>query len=195
MVMKAASKISVEDKLLNTARRLFCSEGINATGISRIIEEADVARKSLYNHYGSKENLLKAVIESEASMWFQWFDVDIANRATEPFEQILAVFDLLKEWFAGDDFFGCIFINAVAEHNKIESWVRDVAMAHREKINTRLQGLAFKAGVGDPSIAAEKIGLVIDGAIVNAMITRQPQLADIAQSIAKDILLRGRAAA
>ena len=36
-----------------------------------------MARRSLYVHYGSKENLLKAVLDTEANMWFHWFDLDL----------------------------------------------------------------------------------------------------------------------
>ena len=68
---------SAEEKLLLAARRLFCRAGIHATGISQILEEAGVARRSLYKHYGSKENLLKVVLDTEANMWFHWFNLDL----------------------------------------------------------------------------------------------------------------------
>lgn len=188
MMLVISNNISPETRLLDTARRLFCREGINATGITRIIQEAGVARKTLYNHYGSKENLLRAVIKIEADMWFEWFDHDIPQTSADPNEQILTIFKLLKEWFSSNNFYGCIFINAVAEHDKIDSWVRDVALEHREKINSRIRNLTSNVGCTDPVVTAEKIGLLIDGAIVNAMITRDPELADLAKSIAKDIL-------
>src|SRR5690606_14240367 len=131
-------KISVEEKILQTARRLFCQAGIHATGIARIIEESGVSRRSLYTHYGSKENLLKAVFETEADMWFYWFDIELPQKKCSAEERILALFDLMQEWFRKDDFFGCVFINAVAEHEKCNSWIQEIANAHREKITAKL---------------------------------------------------------
>src|SRR5688500_18431972 len=102
--MKTTRK-STEEKLLLAARRLFCRAGIHATGISRILEEAGVARGSLYAHYGSKENLLKVVFDTEANMWFHWFDRDLPDLNCPVKERILALFDLLEKWFAKEDFF------------------------------------------------------------------------------------------
>lgn len=182
------SHTSPETKLLNAARRLFCNEGIHATGVARIIKEAGVARKTLYDRYGSKDNLLRAVFAAEADMWFRWFEHDIPNRSREPLGRILSLFDLLELWFAGNEFFGCVFINAVAQHEKRDGWIRDIAMAHRDRINARLRDLAVAAGASDPDELAEKIGLIVDGAIVNAMVTGDRRMALIAKAATKDVL-------
>ncbi|MBC6962895.1 MAG: TetR/AcrR family transcriptional regulator, partial [Nitrosomonas sp.] len=76
MLTTMVKKISVKEKILQTARRLFCQVGFHATGITRILDESGVSRRSLYTHYGSKENLLKAVFQEEANIWFRWFDCD-----------------------------------------------------------------------------------------------------------------------
>lgn len=181
---------STEEKLLLTARRLFCRVGIHATGISRILEEAGVARRSLYMHYGSKENLLKAVFDTEASMWFRWFDLDLPNLECSARERVLSLFDLLEEWFEKQDFFGCVFINAVAEHEKDCSWVKDVAVAHRERINGRLRAMVAASGAKDPDLVTEKLSLIIDGAIVTAMVTGSSEAAHIGRLAAEDIMDR-----
>ncbi|PWR19475.1 TetR/AcrR family transcriptional regulator [Zavarzinia aquatilis] len=185
-----------ETKLLQTAQRLFCSEGIHATGVARIIREAGVARKTLYDKYGSKENLLRAVFRAEADMWFRWFDHDLPGTGADARGRILHLFDLLQHWFAGGNFFGCVFINAVAEHEKEGGWVRGIALDHRRRINERLHGLVTEAGIEDAELATEKLSLVIDGAIVTAMVTANPSVAAIGRATAADILdhaLRARA--
>jgi AcrR family transcriptional regulator len=179
---------SPETRLLNTARQLFCRDGIHATGIARVLSEANVARRTLYERFGSKENLLRAVFEREADMWFYWFDVVLPNRFTQPVERILGLFDLLRDWFASDEFYGCIFINAVAEHDKTSSWVRGLAEAHLAKVHGRIMHLTTAAGVNDPAITADQISMLIDGAIVTAMMTRRASAALIAQRTARDIL-------
>ena len=179
---------SPETKLLKAARRLFCNDGIHATGVARIIKEAGVARKTLYDRYGSKDNLLRAVFIAEADMWFHWFDHEIPSRGDQPVARILSLFDLLERWFASSEFFGCVFINAVAEHEKRDGWIRDIAMAHRDGINLRLRNLAVAARARDPDELTEKIGLIVDGAIVNAMVTGDARIAAIAKAATRDIL-------
>jgi AcrR family transcriptional regulator len=179
---------STEEKLLLAARRLFCQAGIHTTGITRILEEAGVARQSLYTHYGSKENLLKAVLDSEANMWFHWFDQDLRVLTCSPRERILALFDLLQKWFEKEDFFGCIFVNAVAEHEKDSGWVRDMAGTYRDQIIDRLRVLVVESGARDSDIVIQKLGLIIEGAIITAMVTQNSKAAHIARLAAEDVL-------
>ena len=186
--MRKKERKSPEEKLLLAARRLFCRAGIHATGITRILEEAGVARASLYAHYGSKENLLKAVFDMEANMWFHWFDLDLPHLKCSPRERILALFDLLEKWFAKEDFFGCVFINAVAEHEKDSRWVKDIASAYRDQIIDRLRALVVESGARDPDMLTQKLGLIIEGAIVTAMVTQNSQAAYIARLAAEDVL-------
>jgi len=175
-------------KLLSTACRLFCKEGIHATGIARIIEESGVARRTLYLHFGSKENLLKAVFEAEANIWFCWFDQDLPAMQCSPVERILALFDLMQNWFASQDFYGCVFINAVAEHDKGGSWIQEIANQHREKINAKLQAMVMESGAKEPELVTEKLSLLIDGTIVTAMVTGKGEVAHIGRLAVEDIL-------
>jgi AcrR family transcriptional regulator len=186
--LKKENRKSTEEKLLLAARRLFCRAGIHATGITRILEEAGVARGSLYTHYGSKENLLKAVFDTEANMWFHWFDLDLPNLKCSVRERILALFDLLEKWFEKEDFFGCVFINAVAEHEKDSRWVKEVAGAYRDQIIDRLRALIVESGARDPEVVTQKLGLIIEGAIVTAMVTQNSKAAYIARLAAEDVL-------
>ncbi len=189
-----SEKISVEEKILQTARRLFCQVGIHATGIARIIEESGVSRRSLYTHYGSKENLLKAVFETEAGLWFRWFDCDLPKMECSPTDRVLALFDLMRDWFDSDVFYGCVFINAVAEHEKCNSWVQEIANEHREKITARLQAMVAASGAKDPAMVTEKLNLLIDGTIVTAMVTGNSEIAHIGKLAAGDILRSARQA-
>lgn len=186
--MTKAARKSTKEQLLLAARRLFCRAGIHATGISRILEEAGVARRSLYTHYGSKENLLKAVLDTEANMWFHWFDQDLPGLKCSVRERILVLFDLLEKWFEKEDFFGCVFINAVAEHEKDSAWVKDVAGAYRHQIIARLRALVVESGARYPDIVTQKLGLIIEGAIVTAMVTQNSKAAHIARLAAEDVL-------
>lgn len=188
MLTTMVKKISVKEKILQTARRLFCQVGFHATGITRILDESGVSRRSLYTHYGSKEDLLKAVFQEEANIWFRWFNYDLPQMECSPSERILMLFDLMQDWFDSEDFFGCVFINAVAEHEKSNGWIQEVASNYRDEISAKFQEMVAESGVKDPETVTEKLNLLIDGAIVGAMITGNGEIAQIGKLAARDIL-------
>src|SRR5208283_5745908 len=64
---------SARGRLLHAATRLFCKNGINATGIDAIINEAGTAKTTLYKLFGSKTNLVHVVLETEGKLWREWF--------------------------------------------------------------------------------------------------------------------------
>ena len=180
-------EVPPRQRLLDAARRLFCREGIHATGVARILSDAEVARRTLYENFGSKDNLLRAVFKDEAEMWFQWLN-DLPARASDPEQQLLALFDVLKEWFSSDRFFGCLFTNAVGEHDKESSWVRDLALAHFAEVQRRVTLLTHDIGLARPDEFARQFCLLMDGAIATAMVTRNAESASTAKGIASCLL-------
>ena len=72
-VRVAGDDESARGRLLSAATHLFCKDGINATGIDAIIHEAGTAKTTLYKLFGSKTNLVHAVLESEGKQWREWF--------------------------------------------------------------------------------------------------------------------------
>src|SRR5260370_11836764 len=105
-------------RLVLTAARLFNEHSIHATGIDRIIAEAGVARMTFYKHFGSKEGLVRAVMERESKAWFEWLDAEL-RRLQEPRQRISAFFTLLGKWCSRSDFKGCCFIDAVGERGRL----------------------------------------------------------------------------
>lgn len=179
---------SPEERLIEAGRRLFCREGIHATGITRILEESGVSRKTLYERFGSKDHLVRAVLEREGALWRRWFLQELQCVPGGAEAQLLGVFDVLASWFSTEDFFGCVFINAVAEHDKLSAPLADLALAHRYQTNGILLKLAVEAGLESPEDVVEKLGLLIDGAIVTAMVSHSDKVALHARDAARQII-------
>src|SRR3954471_3740804 len=158
------------DRLLATATRLFCRHGINATGIDKILAEAGVAKMTLYNQFGSKEGLVFAVLEREGEAWRAWFQTAVDQLGGTPRDKLVGIFDVLENWFKQEGFYGCAFINAVPEHNKEDPRIRTLAQAHK-KVLAISRSLAEQAGVPDPDAVTEAIRILVDGAIIAAVIT------------------------
>src|SRR5215468_6032428 len=176
----AADDESARGRLLSAATRLFCKNGINATGIDAIIDAAGTAKTTLYKLFGSKTNLVHAVLESEGKQWREWFIGAIEAGGGDAQTKLARIFPALKTWFGEDRFYGCPFINAVAEHDKDQKQFRNIALKHKKVVLAHIEKLAAEMGAAEPEMLAHQLALLIDGAIVAAMVTRDPGVADTA---------------
>ncbi len=108
---------SARDLLLAAAARLFYAQGVGATGIDTITAEAGVAKKSLYNNFSSKSELVGAYLENRHEEWLGLYRARV-DTAPGPRERVLAIFDAYLDHahFAYEHGFrGCGLLNAAAE--------------------------------------------------------------------------------
>jgi AcrR family transcriptional regulator len=176
----AVDEESARGRLLNAATHLFCKDGINATGIDAIITEAGTAKTTLYKLFGSKTALVHAVLESEGRQWREWFIGEMETGGGDAETKLTRIFPALKSWFGEDRFYGCPFINAVAEHDKDQKQFRTIALRHKKVVLAHIEKLAAEMGATDPESFSHQLALLIDGAIVAAMVSRNPDVADTA---------------
>jgi len=179
---------SARDRILQAASDLFCRFGINATGVDAIVDRAGTAKATLYKTFGSKEGLVEAVLEAEGASWRHWFLTELERVRGGPADKIVGIFSILERWFGEERFFGCPFINAVGENDKRDDRYRRIALAHKMIVMARIEALVREAGAAQPARTAHEIGVLIDGAIVAAMITRDAKVARHAKSAARKIL-------
>jgi AcrR family transcriptional regulator len=171
---------SPRDRLIEAATRLFCRYGVNSVGVDAIVEAAETAKTTLYKSFGSKNGLVEAVLQREGRTWRTWFLAEIDSPGGSAHERLARIGPTLKTWFGRDDYYGCPFINAIAESDKTNDRMRSLAIAHKRVVLDRLASLCAEAGLSNPTATAHAIGLVIDGAIIAALVTRDPTVADTA---------------
>jgi AcrR family transcriptional regulator len=180
---------SARGRLLIAATRLFCKNGINATGIDAIINEAGTAKTTLYKLFGSKTNLVHVVLETEGKQWREWFIAAIESGGGSAQSKLTRIFPVLKDWFRQERFYGCPFINAVGEHDKDQKQLRAIAMRHKKIVLAYIEKLASEMGAAEPEVLAHQLALLMDGAIVAAMVSRDPAVADTAGLAACSLFL------
>jgi AcrR family transcriptional regulator len=188
----ASDDESARGRLLSAATHLFCKNGINATGIDAIINEAGTAKTTLYKLFGSKNNLVHAVLETEGKQWREWFIGTLEAGGGSPQEKLARIFPALKDWFRQERFYGCPFINAVGEHDKDQKQLRAIAMRHKKVVLGYIEKLAGEMGASEPAVLAHQLGLLMDGAIVAAMVSRDPGVADTAGLAACSLFVPSR---
>src|SRR5260370_32734202 len=102
------AKRSPRDRLLQAASELFYAEGVQSVGIDRVIEQAGVAKASLYSTFGSKEGLVCAYLNARHEETLARLRSAVA--ATEdPIERLLAAFDAPAPLFPPPPFPRCPF--------------------------------------------------------------------------------------
>src|SRR5579859_6258818 len=104
---EASKKPSMKERILETADRLFYLKGIRAIGVDTIAAEIGISKRTLYNHFPSKDALITAYLTRRIT------PVDASD--APPAAQILGAFDRLEQSFGRPGYRGCPFVNAVAE--------------------------------------------------------------------------------
>jgi AcrR family transcriptional regulator len=183
---KADGRRSARDRLLEAANDLFYAEGTQTVGIDRIIEHAGVAKASLYNTFGSKEELVRAYLESRHARTTERLNTAVEEH-TDPVLRLLAVFDAQGRMFAQPGFRGCAFISASAEA-PAGGLVEHAADAYRDDIRALFTRLAGDAGAPDPAALAHRLHLIYDGAGISARMDRDPSAAAAARTAAAALL-------
>jgi AcrR family transcriptional regulator len=181
------------DRLIEAATRLFCRYGVNSVGVDAIVEAAGTAKTTLYKVFGSKDGLVEAVLDREGRTWRAWFVEEIDGPGGTAAERLARIGPALRQWFSREDYYGCPFINAVGESDKADDRMRALALAHKKVVLERLRELCAEAGCREPAQAAHTLGLIIDGAIVAALVTRDAAVADTAGRACAAILSDARA--
>lgn len=173
--------VTPRERLLDAARDLFCLHGINATGVDAIVARAGTAKTTLYKLFGSKQQLVEAFLDREGQSWRRWFFAAVDALPGSAPDRLVGVFDVLQTWFARADFAGCPFINAVSEHDKSDERLRALALRHKSEVDAYLEQIAKAAGLRQTSAVISELGILIDGAIVAALVSRRPEVAAAAK--------------
>lgn len=173
---------TARERILEAARRLFYQQGIRATGVDRIIAESGVAKMSFYRNFPSKKDLVLAFLERRHDFWMGWFTARVSELGGgKPGLAVMA--DVLREWFSQPDFRGCAFINTVAEACDCPTEEFRIAQSHKQDLCDFVETLVPSAPQAEAKRIARLAVLVIDGAIVRAQMTQDPEVAEEARAL------------
>lgn len=163
------ASLSARERILVTAHELFYANGIRATGIDRIIEQAKVTKATFYRHFPSKNNLIIAFLEYRHQGWIAWFKASIHDNGNT----LDALIPTLLEWFESEDYRGCAFINSVSELGETLLEVMHISQQHKHDMTTIIKDLLLDTG--DKEGNAVALSIAIDGAIIRSQIVQSPK--------------------
>lgn len=171
--------------LLDGALRVFARDGYTRASIQALAAEADVSTRTIYNHYGNKESLFRAVILDSANR--------VAEREIAVVERLLGrVSDLRKDliafgtaWATPDpaarDHFAMMRqINAESEHidpDVLAAWRDAGPYRVRAAIAAHLRALADQGllHIGDEQLAAVQLIQLTAGTVGAMFVTGETE--------------------
>src|SRR3954470_24803256 len=158
--MTRTRKAGARDRLVEAAERLFYTEGIHAVGVDRLCAEAEVSKRSLYQHFAGKDEVVIAMLQAQAAKSAAVF----APSDRSPRERILAIFDALDHEANSPDFRGCPFLGAATELKDLDHPA--VLVAREQKVAlTEYFAEALRAGGSrEQDLLGLQLTLIFDGA-------------------------------
>ncbi|NRB42109.1 MAG: TetR/AcrR family transcriptional regulator [Pseudomonadales bacterium] len=176
--------ISKREQIVATALKLFYQDGFNATGIDRIIKEAGVSKKTLYNHFKSKDELILATLRQRDEVFRNTLMRETERLGNTARERLLSIFDAHGNWIQEKSFSGCMFINAAAEFAALDDPNHIIAAEHKRLVRDYIRGLAEEAGANDAETLSLQLNLLLEGCIVDAYVSGNKDSAQLAKSMA-----------
>ncbi|QQE12187.1 TetR family transcriptional regulator [Planctomycetota bacterium] len=177
------TQLSRREHLVDTALGLFQESGFHSTGIDRILNEAGVSKKTMYQHFHSKEELIYAALRKYDSTFRNYYMNMIEKSGRTPRERLMAMFDITDEWMHSDRFYGCIFINAMGEYAQEDQTIRNICKDFKHMLWRYIYKLSKEAGADNPNGLANELHLLIEGAIVTAHVSQNVGAGEIAKRI------------
>lgn len=189
---KSKTKSSARQRIIETAERLFYAEGLRAVGIDRIIAEAEVAKMTLYNHFASKNDLILAVLQYREEKFGGMFDRWIERYVKKGMDRFEAFFAALNEWFESSGFRGCAFINASIELADAGHPAAQFAAEHKVRFYEMLSEIVAETKGAKAVAAVPAIALMVEGAIVTAVMEQSSASADVAKNAALALVSKSK---
>jgi AcrR family transcriptional regulator len=180
MPSRSAAKLAMRERILETADRLFYREGIRVVGVDTIAAEIGISKRTLYNYFPSKDDLIVAYLSSRLR--------PIEASDLPPAERILEDFDRLERAMRRDGYRGCPFMNAVAELADPGHAAHQIAVAHKEKRRALFRNLLVRLDVADPDGLATQLMILGEGAVAQALMHGDPGMARAAREAARVLL-------
>ena len=182
----------VRDRILRTASSLFYERGVRAVGVDLVVEKAGVAKTSLYRYFRTKDDLIAAFLRGEdEEFWNTWSAVADRHRS-DPGAELEAHLEWIAERVARPNYRGCPQLNVAAEFPAVDHPARQVALAHKQQLRLRLQGIAQRLDVSNPGELAGQLALVVNGAFVSSQILLPGEALPLLQATSRALVAAAR---
>ncbi|WP_225094770.1 TetR/AcrR family transcriptional regulator [Streptomyces sp. CoH27] len=175
------------DRLLEAAQQLTYRHGV-AVGVDTLLKSANVARRSLYEHFGGKDGLIAEVLRRSAAEDEAGYERTMAAAGEDPRARLLAIFDQLGTVITEPDFRGCRYLAADLALADPDHPAHAVTRDYRARVTRLLAAELVRLGHPRPARAADQLLLLIDGVMAAGATRPGTDPAAAARELAERIL-------
>jgi AcrR family transcriptional regulator len=176
------------ERVLQAASELFYREGILASGVDRLIAQANVAKATFYRHFPSKEALVLAWLRGHDARWIDSVVPELERRANTPLQQLVAFWDVVGDWLEHRDFEGCPFLNTLVEIRDPDAAARREVDSYLEEVEAYFRRTVEAVGATDPAESARQLRDILMGLFVATRVDRSRRPIGTARSSAIEVL-------
>jgi len=187
------SAVDVRERILETASALFYRRGVRAVGVDLVVEEAGVAKTSLYRHFRTKDDLIAAFLHREDEDFWQCWDNITQRHPSDAEAELEAQLKWIGERVSRPNYRGCPQLNVAAEFPDLDHPARAVATAHKKELRRRLRNLAERLRAKHPDELAAQLSLLINGAFVSSQIFSADEATPLLLATSRALIASARA--
>ncbi|MFZ2502613.1 MAG: TetR/AcrR family transcriptional regulator [Nocardioides sp.] len=168
----APSQAPSRDRLLEAAHDLLYRDGVGV-GVEALCRAAKVSKRSMYQLFDSKEELIAASLDRAAPSYLSAL-MGADDQGPSPRERILHVFEYLEQSSCVADFRGCPFVATAVELKSPNHPASEVARRSEGALTDFFETQARRGGAPNPRLLAEQLTVVFDGASSHAVVQARP---------------------
>jgi AcrR family transcriptional regulator len=148
------------ERIERAAAQLFYRNGIHATGVELVAQQANVSKRTLYQHFASKNDLVAHYLRGIDARGGSPVEKRLGDTNVSARERLLAIFDIRRSEVVR----GCAFHNAAVESAGSLATADEIVRAHKQKFTGRLVAVAQEAGAADPHLLGHQLAVLFEGA-------------------------------
>ncbi|WP_017240852.1 TetR/AcrR family transcriptional regulator [Streptomyces sp. SS] len=188
--MTTTAKPGPRERLLRAAQELTYTQGVGV-GVDALLKSANVARRSLYEHFGGKDGLIAETLRRSTAEDEEQYRTTMAAAGDEPRARLLAVVDRLGVIASAPDFHGCRYLAADLALTDPDHPAHDVTRAYRRTVHGLIADELVALGHAQPGFAADQFLLLVDGLLAAGATRPDIRPAPAARALAEHIIDSG----
>jgi AcrR family transcriptional regulator len=177
------------DEIVRQAYAVFFKNGFHASGVDSLLKGTGISKRTLYNYFESKEDLIKATVEYYNQNTFQAISTFIeTSKVRSPLARALLIFDWLEAVLESGHTLGCFAVNAKIEYANRDTSIERACENYFAKVETLVADTLIQGGYKEAKKMAPQLILLFQGAILSAQGNKSMEPVRIAKMAAKTLL-------
>lgn len=165
---------ATRDRIVAAGRELFARHGFGQVGLDKIVQQARLTKTTFYNHFESKEQLIREVLDLHELSLRENLAVAVERSDADPRGKLLVLFDVLPQLVCGE-LPGCnLLVSAAADFPNELDPIRQAVIRNKQAMQQMVLGLCQRAGAPDSDSLACQLVQLLHGAVLEQMLSAEP---------------------